>query len=64
MCRIQKVCDLCLPMDSDRKRRWKEFYREQLAVPLAGFGMAAILVGLFILLMTTLSHYVYVGGMR
>jgi hypothetical protein len=51
-------------MDPDRKRRFKEIYREHLAVPLAGFGMAAILVGLFILLMTTISHHVWIGGMR
>jgi hypothetical protein len=33
----------------------KEFYRERLAIPVAGFGMAAVMLCLFLLLMTWLS---------
>ena len=51
-------------MDPDKQRKLKEVFREHYAVPLAGFGMAAVLIGLFLLLMTTLSHIVYVGGMK
>jgi hypothetical protein len=51
-------------MDPDKQRKLKEVFREHFAVPLAGFTMAAILIGLFVLLTTTLSHFVYVGGMK
>jgi hypothetical protein len=51
-------------MDPDKQRKLKEVFHEHYAVPLAGFGMAAVLIGLFILLMTTLSHFVDVGGMK
>jgi hypothetical protein len=42
-----------------KKDEFKEFYREHLVVPLAGFGMAAVLLCLFLLLMTWLSERVH-----
>jgi hypothetical protein len=39
-----------------KKDEFKEFYRERLAVPVAGFGMAAVMLCLFLLLMTWLSE--------
>jgi hypothetical protein len=41
------------------KDEFKEFYRERLAVPMAGFGMAAVMLCLFLLLMTWLSERVH-----
>jgi hypothetical protein len=43
-------------MDKDK---FKKFYREHLAVPAAGFGMAAVLLTIFLILMTWLSHQVH-----
>jgi hypothetical protein len=37
------------------KDKIEEFYRRHLAVPVAGFGLAALLLCLFLLLMTWLS---------
>jgi hypothetical protein len=37
------------------KDKFEEFYRQHLAVPVAGFGLAALLLCLFLLLMTSLS---------
>jgi hypothetical protein len=42
-----------------KKDEFKELYRERLAVPLAGFGMAAAMLCLFLLLMTWLSAQVH-----
>jgi len=42
-----------------KKDEFKEFHREQLAVPLAGFGMAAGMLCLFLLLMTWLAGQVH-----
>ena len=42
-----------------KKDEFKEFYRERLAVPVAGFGMAAVMLCLFLLLMTWLSERVH-----
>ena len=39
-----------------KKDEFKELYRNHLAVPLAGFGMAAVMLCLFLLLMTWLSE--------
>ncbi len=39
-----------------KKDEFKELYRNHLAVPLAGFGMAAVMLCLFLLLMTSLSE--------
>jgi len=38
------------------KDKFKEFYRRHLAVPLAGFGMAAAMLCIFLLLMTWFSE--------
>jgi hypothetical protein len=42
-----------------KKDEFKEFYREHLAVPVIGFGMAAVMLCLFLLLMTFLSERVH-----
>lgn len=42
-----------------KKDEFKEFYRERLAIPVAGFGMAAAMLWLFLLLMTWLSEGVH-----
>jgi hypothetical protein len=39
-----------------KKDEFKEFYRQHLAVPVIGFGMAAVTLCLFLLLMTFLSE--------
>jgi len=44
------------PMNKDE---FKRFYREHLAVPAAGFGMAAVLLAVFLLIMTWLSGQVH-----
>lgn len=44
------------PMNKDE---FKRFYREHLAVPAAGFGMAAVLMAVFLLIMTWLSGQVH-----
>ena len=41
------------------KDEFKKFYREHLAVPVAGFGMAAVLLAIFLLIMTWLSGQVH-----
>ncbi|HKM59146.1 MAG TPA: hypothetical protein VJX28_10375 [Chthoniobacterales bacterium] len=41
------------------KDEFKRFYREHLAVPAAGFGMAAVLLAVFLLIMTWLSGQVH-----
>ena len=43
-------------IDHMKKDEFKEFYREHLVVPLAGFGMAAVMLCLFLLLMTWLAE--------
>jgi hypothetical protein len=53
LCLRQRKCD---PMNKDE---FKKFYREHLAVPVAGFGMAAVLLAIFLLLMTWLSGQVH-----
>jgi len=45
--------------DHMKKDEFKEFYREHLAVPVAGFGMAAVMLCLFVLLMAWLSERVH-----
>jgi hypothetical protein len=42
-----------------KKDEFKEFYREHLVVSVAGFGMAAVMLCLFLLLMTWLSQQVH-----
>lgn len=44
------------PMNKDE---FKRFYREHIAVPAAGFGMAAVLLAVFLLIMTWLSGQVH-----
>jgi hypothetical protein len=39
-----------------KKDELMELYREHLAVPVAGFGMAAVMLCLFLLLMAWLSE--------
>jgi hypothetical protein len=46
-------------VNRNRKAEFAEIYRKHLAVPLAGFGMAALLLCLFLLLMTWLSAQVH-----
>jgi hypothetical protein len=41
------------------KDEFKKFYREHLAVPVAGFGMAALMLAVFLLIMTWLSGQVH-----
>jgi hypothetical protein len=41
------------------KNEFKKFYREHLAVPVAGFGMAAVMLAIFLLIMTWLSGQVH-----
>ena len=42
-----------------KKDEFKEFYRKHLTVPVMGFGMAAVMLCLFLLLMTWLSERVH-----
>jgi hypothetical protein len=42
-----------------KKDEFKELHREHLAVPLAGFGMAAVMFCIFVFLMTWLSEQVH-----
>jgi hypothetical protein len=37
------------------KDEFNKFYREHLAVPVAGFGMAALMLTIFLLIMTWIS---------
>ena len=41
------------------KDEFKNFYQKHLAVPFAGFGMAAVLLAVFLLIMTWLSGQVH-----
>lgn len=38
---------------------FKKFYREHLAVPVAGFGLAAVLLAIFLTVMTWLAGQVH-----
>ena len=42
-----------------KKDEFKEFYRRHLVVPVIGFGMAAAMLCLFLLVMTFLSDRVH-----
>ena len=42
-----------------KKVEFREFYREHLVVPVAGFGMAAVMLCVFLLLMVRLSEQVH-----
>jgi hypothetical protein len=42
-----------------KKDEFKKFYREHLAVPVAGFGMAAVLLAIYLTVMTWLSGQVH-----
>jgi hypothetical protein len=46
-------CDLM------NKDEFRKFYREHLAVPVAGFGMAAVLLTVYLLVMTWLAEKVH-----
>jgi hypothetical protein len=46
----------CEPMNKDE---FKKFYREHLAVPVAGFGMAAVLLAVYLTVMTWLAGQVH-----
>jgi hypothetical protein len=41
------------------KDEFKEFYRKHLVVPVAGFGMAAVLLVIYLTIMTWLAGYVH-----
>jgi hypothetical protein len=41
------------------KDEFRKFYREHLAVPVAGFGMAAVLLGIYLSVMTWLAGQVH-----
>jgi hypothetical protein len=41
------------------KDEFKKFYREHLAVPVAGFGMAAVLLAIYLCVMIWLSGQVH-----
>jgi hypothetical protein len=41
------------------KEEFKKIYREHLAVPVAGFGMAAVLLAIYLTVMTWLSGQVH-----
>ena len=42
-----------------KKTDFKKFYREHLAVPVAGFGMAAVLLVIYLTVMTWLAGQVH-----
>ena len=42
-----------------KKDEFNKFYREHLAVPVAGFGMAAVLLAIFLFIMTWLAGQVH-----
>ena len=42
-------------IDPMSKDEFNKFYREHLAVPVAGFGMAALMLTIFLLIMTWIS---------
>jgi hypothetical protein len=46
-------CDLM------NKDEFRKFYREHLAVPVAGFGMAAVLLTVYLMVMTWLAEKVH-----
>ena len=41
------------------KDEFRQVYREQLAVPVAGFGMAAVLLAIYLCVMTLLAGQVH-----
>jgi hypothetical protein len=41
------------------KDEFKKFYREHLVVPVAGFGMAAVLLAIYLTVMTWLAGQVH-----
>jgi hypothetical protein len=41
------------------KDEFRKFYREHLAVPVAGFGMAAVLLTVYLMVMTWLAEKVH-----
>jgi hypothetical protein len=41
------------------KDEFKKFYRAHLAVPAAGFGMAAVLLAIYLMLMTWIANHVH-----
>jgi hypothetical protein len=41
------------------KDEFKEFYRKHLVVPVAGFGTAAVLLVIYLTIMTWLAGYVH-----
>jgi hypothetical protein len=45
--------------DPMKKDEFKKFYREHLAVPAAGFGMAAVLLVIYLTVMTWLAGQVH-----
>jgi hypothetical protein len=45
--------------DSMNKDEFRKFYREHLAVPVAGFGMAAVLLTIYLCVMTWLAGQVH-----
>jgi hypothetical protein len=45
--------------DCMNKDEFKKFYREHLAVPVAGFGMAAVLLVIYLTLMTWIAGHVH-----
>lgn len=45
--------------DSMSKDEFKKFYRRHLAVPVTGFGMAAVLLAIYLTLMTWLAGQVH-----
>jgi hypothetical protein len=45
--------------DGMNKDEFKKFYREHLAVPAAGFGMAAVLLIIYLTVMTWLAGQVH-----
>ena len=50
---------LAAAQDCMTKDEFKKFYREHLAVPAAGFGMAAVLLVIYLTVMTWLAGQVH-----
>jgi hypothetical protein len=46
-------------IDPMSKDEFKKFYREHLAVPVAGFGMAAVMLVIYLTVMTWLAGLVH-----
>ena len=55
----QRICFRWQRCDLMNKDEFRKFYREHLAVPVAGFGMAAVLLTVYLLLMTWLAEKVH-----